>query len=413
MCSNSRPGRRQDPRPWSTAGFWPVRRRAAGCGLVLIAASIATGAEARFQQVILDKTYIAYERDVGDVDGDGDNDVAAVQEGDTGIQVFRAPDWARSTLVGFSGAHRYPRADDFKLADVNGDGRPDVVTRLGAGPSDDGPGIVVWCENLGAGRGFKQHLIGKSPEYVKDIVVVDFDGDRRLDIALRMDARTQIWLQDPAGWSEVMLSHEPHEGMEAADLDMDGRPDIVLNGFWFATPDKPAACRNAASYKKHIIDKAWFTQTGDWTANSCKVAVADIDGDGAHDAIFSHSERPGVPLAWYRSSTPKGAGPWRKHSVGVVDYCHTLQAADFDLDGQVDLLVGGMKQSQHRGLKLMLNAGKGAKWSEAVIDTAGSYSAELGDIDQDGDLDIVGIRNWDSAPSYIYRNNTAARRPSR
>jgi len=41
----------------------------------------------------------------------GDNDVAAVQEGDTNLRVFRAPDWTRSTLVTFSGSFRYPRAD--------------------------------------------------------------------------------------------------------------------------------------------------------------------------------------------------------------------------------------------------------------------------------------------------------------
>ena len=93
----------------------------------------------------------------------------------------------------------------------------------------------------------------------------------------------------------------------------------------------------------------------------------------------------------------------------VVDYCHTLQAADFDLDGDTDLLVGGMKQSQHRGLKLMLNNGAGTSWSEYVIQSCGSYSAETGDIDNDGDMDIVDTRNWDSSPTYIYRNNTGGK----
>ena len=101
--------------------------------------------------------------------------------------------------------------------------------------------------------------------------------------------------------------------------------------------------------------------------------------------------------------------PWTKQPVAVVDYCHTLQAADWDLDGDVDLLVGGMTQSPHRGLKLLLNAGAGTNWTEFVIQTDGSYSAEIGDIDNDGDLDIVGIRNWNSAPTYIYRNNAGGR----
>jgi hypothetical protein len=97
----------------------------------------------------------------------------------------------------------------------------------------------------------------------------------------------------------------------------------------------------------------------------------------------------------------------------VVDFCHTLLAADWDRDGDLDLLVGGMTQSRHRGLKLLLNGARGTQWAGLVIEAEGSYSAESGDIDSDGDPDIVGIRNWNAAPTYIYRNNlrAGARRP--
>jgi hypothetical protein len=382
--------------------------------IVMLGLASVMGADLHFQRVVLDESYIAYERDVGDIDGDGRNDVAAVMEGDTTVQIFRAPTWSRSTLITFTGDLRYPRADDFKLADVDGDGDLDVVTRLGRGPSDDGAGIAVWCENLSRGSKFIQHLIGNSPEYVKDIVVADFDRDGRPDVAMRMDTRTQLWLQEPDGptrsgassrWTEVLLTHPAHEGMETGDLDMDGDPDLILNGYWFETPDTPAAARGAANYVYHVIDSAWFNQTGEWTKNSCKVAVGDFDGDGKNDVVFSHSERPGHAVAWYGSVSPREDSAWSKHAVKVVDYCHTLQAADFDLDGDVDLLIGGMIQSRHRGLRLMRNDGKGAGWTESIIQTDGSYSAEIGDIDNDGDPDIVGIRNWNSAPTWIYRND--------
>ncbi len=381
----------------------------AGLWLLLFAGAASPAvAELNFRRTVLDPQYFAYECDVGDVNGDGQNDVIAVQEGATALQAFLAPDWNRVTLVTFSGTYRWPRADDFKAADLDGDGDLDLINRLGAGPSDDGEGRAVWCENVTGGTSWVVRVIGVSLSYVKDIVVADFDRDGRPDLAYREDSRTQLWFQDPGGaWTEVVLHHPPHEGMEAGDLDNDGDPDLVLNGFWFPTPDTPAACRVAGNYTNKIIDTVWYTQTGDWTANSCKVVVGDFDGDGSNDVAFSQSERAGYAVTWYRSSTPLVDGAWSSRPVVTVDYCHNLLAADWDLDGDDDLLVGGMVGSLDCGLKLMLNNGNGAQWSVHVIQTDGSYSAEMGDIENDGDLDIVGIYHWNSAPTWIYHNNAA------
>jgi hypothetical protein len=366
----------------------------------------AAGAELNFQYVELDDTYFAYERDVGDVNGDGLNDVVSVQEGNTSVEVFTAPGWNRTTIVTFTGTYTYPRADDFKVADIDGDNDPDIVVRLGPTASGEEPGQACWVENVSGGTSWTTHVIGTSPGYTKDICVADLDGDDRIDVLFREDSQTVIWMQD-AGltWTEVTISHAAHEGMEVGDVDMDGDPDIVLNGFWFATPDTPAACRVATNFLYHAIDTAWFTQSGDWTANSCKVAVGDIDGDGSNDVVFAQSERAGYQVRWYASSTPLVDGSWAGHNVVQVDYCHNLQALDFDLDGDVDILAGGMVNSPQKGLSLYLNEGAGSNWTVHVVQSDGSYSAEVGDIDNDGDTDIVGILNWNSAPTYIYRNN--------
>jgi len=373
--------------------------------LLALTLSVVSRGELAFQEVILDNVYHAYERDVGDVNADGLNDVVAVREGDTTVEWFKAPDFSRSTLINLTGTYRWPRADDFKVADMDGDDDIDVIVRLGSGPSDDGTGIAVWYENLGGGSNWTQRLIGTSIEYVKDIVVADLDRDTRPDVIMRMDGQTQIWLQNTNGtWTEILLNHAAHEGLEAGDVDGDGDPDLVLNGFWFPTPDTPAACRIASNFTNRTIDSAWYTQAGDWTANSCKVSIGDINGDGTNDIVFSQSERTGFNVTWYRKTS---SASWTGTPVAVIDYCHNLQAVDFDLDGDTDIMAGGMIQSLHRGLRLFLNEGNGQAWSTFIIQSNGSYSAELGDIDNDGDPDIVGILNWDSAPTYIYRNNSA------
>lgn len=361
-------------------------------------------AEPNVQLVVLDSTYVAYERDVADVNLDGANDVVCVSEAETHIRAFLAPDWRSVVLATPTGSYAWPRADDVKASDLDGDGDADLVVRLGPAQNSDAAGVAAWFENRSPAD-WVQHVIGPSSGYVKDICVADLDGDAKLDVAMRQDAETQLYFQEVSGWTTVTLPHQPHEGMEVADLDGDGRPDIVLNGFWFPTPGTPAAARSASNYTNVTIDAAWYSQTGDWTANSCKVVVGDFDGDSRADVAFSHSERPGHAVAWYRSTTPRVGGSWVSRAVETVDYCHNLQAVDWDLDGDTDLLVGGMTSSQHRGLKVLLNGADGTAWSPFVVQTEGSYSAELGDIDNDGDADIVGIRDWNAAPSYIYRNN--------
>ena len=157
------------------------RQAFVGAG-VLAALSMAAAAELNFPRVVLDEAYVAYERDVGDVDGDGRNDVVAVGDGGSSVQWFRAPDWTRATLCTLTGVYAYTRADDFKVADVDGAADVDLVVRLGAGPTDDGEGRAAWIENLGQGTGWVTRIVGTSPTYGKDIAVGDLDGDGRLDL---------------------------------------------------------------------------------------------------------------------------------------------------------------------------------------------------------------------------------------
>jgi hypothetical protein len=75
--------------------------------------------------------------------------------------------------------------------------------------------------------------------------------------------------------------------------------------------------------------------------------VADMDLDGRPDVILAHSEKPGYPVSWYRAPEDPGNQPWTEHVIGRVDKCHNLKVADFDLDGDPDVLVGTLPNFPH------------------------------------------------------------------
>ncbi len=348
-------------------------------------------------------------RKLGDVDGDGYPDIVARNGSDeplTELVWYQWPEWTRHVL----GAGANYRSDDIELADLDGDGDLDVVVAIGD------PGRIHWLENpLPGGDPAApwpdRHFVGitsAGPDvdgYLKDLAVADFTGDGRLDIAARTNQRVFVFRQDgPASWTAIQtLAIPDHEGMDAGDLDGDGDPDLLLNGFWIERP-----ADSLAAWPRHDIDPRWFTQTGTgWQDNNAKVLVVDLNRDRRADALICHSEREGFPILWYSADDPR-AGPWTAHEVAArYDYCHTLQAADMDLDGDRDVVAGQMPKAAGRDkLVVFRNRGDDSTWDREVVASTGIYSGVLGDIGADGDADIVGSRNWDSPPIELYENRT-------
>ena len=374
----------------------------------------AFSGQIQFEHVVIDKAAIGH-REVGDIDGDGFNDIAAVNTAKTKhlIVWYKYPNWKKYSIADISEFSDYKayRSCDMELADIDGDGDLDLVGRIGRA-KDDKHGINCWFENPKpsgnpASNKWKRHDIGKS-EYVKDIEVRDFNADGKLDVVVRMHTKVHLYLQKkPDSWTTVTINIHDHEGMEVADLDRDGDPDIVLNGLWLETPRDPIK----GKWVEHNIDEKWWKQsTRSWTDNNCKVTVADMNKDGCLDVLLSHSEKAGFPVSWYEAPGNLKKGKWKEHIIGNVDKCHNLKAVDFDNDGDLDVLAGEMpnipKEAPHPVL-VFINQGNALKWKQQLLANRGNYSAQVGDIDNDGDMDIIGLRNHNTAPIEMWRNKTS------
>jgi hypothetical protein len=343
---------------------------------------------------------------IGDVDGDGKNDLALHtwstsrgQETDGSVSWYRYPDWERSFIK--NGDHIF--GDGIELFDLDGDGDLDVVAAKG----NDNSAQVWWFRNPGgaAREGWSESRIGEveTASEVKDLYVGDVDHDGRPDVAVRTKHFFAVYFQDaPERWTERKIANREREGLALADLDEDGDYDAIMNGYWLECPDDP----RKDEWPTHVIDEQWFTDvTGGWQDHSVRVAIGDFDVDTYPDVAFSHSEKTGYEVTWYSSDDPK-AGPdsWRKHEIGVIDYCHTLRGADMDGDGDDDIVAATLKRSQEPEIVVFLNSVEGERWTRFRVADKSAYKARVGDIDGDRDMDIVTAASWEDPPIMLWRN---------
>ncbi len=190
--------------------------------------------------------------------------------------------------------------------DMDHDGDPDLVTTDRKGPRRG----VLWLENPGrknAASLWREHRIGPvGEEEVKFMSVADLDGDGRDDI-LTTTHRGPIVLyrRTNAGWSRHEITMPPGVGggkaVVAADFNLDGRTDLAFT------------CEHAEDGKQGAMWLSWRNAPTDpvWDAHPIagpegvkfdRIELLDLDADGDLDLITCE-ERDDLGVIWYENPT--------------------------------------------------------------------------------------------------------------
>jgi hypothetical protein len=186
---------------------------------------------------------------------------------------------------------------------------------------------------------------------------------------------------------------------EPVDLNQDGHPDIAAiigtNLVVFALQDESGMLRTNF-ISSFILGPASQTP---YTPYIHAFTVADLNGDGVPDIVVT---QPGAIVAYINHSTPDhiDATTFEK-TVLITSAFSPIVAADFDGDGQIDLLVENLflyKLKTDNGKLVALSA------RDRVAVEPDALGLTLGDFNGDNRPDVVALGYYDPRPLVILQN---------
>lgn len=184
---------------------------------------------------------------------------------------------------------------------------------------------------------FRKHLIDEGAN--ESAAVADVNRDGRLDII-----SGENWFEAPA-WKKHHMRDIPFvQGYIddlsnfAMDVNADGYPDVIASSWfskrlsWFENPRRHDGEWSDRLWKEHVIEENFNYEI---------ILLVDIDGDGKAQEILPNYGSSGE-TAWFERAEPFSKGEWLRHSIGTVPGAkglHGVGCGDLNGDEHPDIVT--------------------------------------------------------------------------
>jgi len=203
-------------------------------------------------------------------------------------------------------------------------------------------------------------------------------------------------------WKKTVLDKAfRSEGVAVADVNKDGKPDVIVGDVWYEAPD----------WKVHIIRENRTFKPAEGYSECFGCFADDFNGDGWVDVLIMPF--PGKACYWYENPGKKG-GPWKEHMVTHSACNETPLYADLFGDGKRVAIMGVQPKGQENmGQMFWLRPGKDPTqlWEHhpiSVLSEKGkivpgtfrfSHGLGVGDVNGDGRNDVITTGGWWEQPA--------------
>ena len=341
-----------------------------------------------------------------DLDGDGGLDLLVAEM----AQGFLLRATSVATASELSVLASLPHPGHVTPVDLDKDGLQDLlIADLGEFfPGDHRKGAVIWMRGLPNGKFAPAMWLDGWPR-TADVEAADFNGDGKLDLvvaAFGYHTTGQIAILENQTTNYVQpkfVSHtiDPRTGsihVIPVDLNHDGHMDFVA---LLAQEHETVIAYINKGTRDFIFDQKIIYTAPHPNWGSSGIQLVDMDGDGDLDVLLTHGDtfddgivKPYHGIQWLENT---GGYPFVEHDLAHLPGAHQAIAVDLDGDRDLDvvacaLLAGGadVDEGTLPALVWLERTGRYSFVRHTIeIGFPRHATLDAGDIDRDGDIDLV------------------------